>query len=358
MVRRMDVIKSKFSLTESRSWLFLVTALAIAAGFILTLVSWAEICTSSCQEAHNYRLFGMKFELMGFLFFGALGVIHALSLSHPQLKQLVLLMVSASFGAELWFILAQKYLIGSWCPICLGIAASVFVLAAAQFFEYVSDFRSAKTKEETMKSIWRGTSSLSFIAVGFIVAFLALAKPDPLLAAQRSLKESIAFGNLDSPIEVYVFTDWKCPACRAVEPTFVQMAPDIEKEAKLFFIDLPIHRETLNFTPYNLSFMINNKDQYFDLRNKISALAQENDSPSDDEVETAIEPLGAKYTELSFADVSLGAKLFKKLAKDFSVKTTPTVVVVNTETKKGKKFSGTKEVTEENIMNGIASLKQ
>lgn len=343
------------SLRESAC--FWVVTIAFAGALVLTVLSWLELCTQTCVEGHKYALYGLKFEPVGMIIFSSALVIHLLSRESPRLKVLIAWMVAGSLGAEVWFIYAQHSIIGKWCPLCLGIAACIGVAALAMMYQHVENVKNKIKDEDRKMHTLRGLPSIGMMVLGFFIAFMGFAKENPLLAAQASFKDSIAFGNQKSPIEVYVFTDWFCPACRMVEPALEKMAPAVEAKAKLFFVDMQVHDNSLNFTPYNLAFMVNNKSKYFALRKALNELALKNKSPTEKQVQEAISPLGVKLRELSFTDISLGVKLFKSLGKQFNIEATPTVVIINVENKKGKKLSGAAEITEENMMKAIDSLK-
>lgn len=209
-----------------------------------------------------------------------------------------------------------------------------------------------------MKRFFNEGFCIALVIFGFVFSQAGFAKYDQLQAAEKNIKESIAFGDMSSHVEVYVFTDWECPSCRKVEPILEKAAPAIMKKAKLVFVDMPIHPESTNFTPYNLSFMINDKAQYFHLRNQLTKLSLTTKTPTDEEVEAIAAKLGAKYRQLHYADIDVGIKYFKHLSDQFKVEGTPTVVVVNAEKKKGKKLVGVNEITEDNILKAIHSLSQ
>lgn len=259
-------------------------------------------------------------------------------------------------GAEVVFIYVQKYKIGSWCPVCLSIAAALTVAALAYLYGYYKDFKLSLENPDRgpiMINFYKGLTGIGFFCLGFLAAFAGIAKHSPLQAAENSIKENIAFGNPDSKVEVYVFTDWSCPACRSIEPILEEMAPKVMKVARLTFVDNPIHPETLNFTPYNVSFMINNKDKYFQLRNALTTLSEDTKAPTDKQIEAIAAKAGAKYKQLSYSDVALANKYYSHLIKQLDVEGTPTVVVVNKETQKGKKLPGAQKITEENVMKAI-----
>ena len=348
---------SSVATTTINRYLFWATALFLTIGLGLIILSWTGVCTSACSAAHNYRLFGTTFELTGLLFFTTTLILHLFSYITRPLAALTALFIASGLGAEAWFMYVQKALIGSWCPVCLLIASTLAVTGILYALLHNRGWFFMLNKGYTTRWMSGGAPSLAAWIMGFTLAFLGTTKINPLHAAQESLKESVAFGQATSPIEVYLFTDWFCPACRTVEREFDRMVPTIESQAKLFFIDADLNAESLNFTPYNLSFMVNNKGKYLELRHALADLSNKTKTPTEAQVKAAIAPLGVKLQELNFSDITLGAKLFKKLARQFNVNATPTIVVINVNTKKGKKLSGTQEISQANINKAIQSLK-
>lgn len=357
-----DRLSPSFAAPKAFNYLYVIAGAAIFAGFALSIVSWMRICSQACSEGHNYRLFGFTFEAVGLTFFPILAITHLLSLKFPALKTIVGWMLCGALGSEVMFIYVQKYKIGAWCPVCLAIAASLAVAFGTYLYHFCRNFKITVEKEEKgkmMNSIFKGISGITFFAVGFILAFSGIGKFNQLQAAENTVKERIVFGNTNSPIEVYIFTDWACPACKSLDPLFESMAPAIMQKAKLTFVDEAVHPETLNFTPYNLSFMINNKSKYFELRHALTKLSDETKTPTDEQVEKMAASLGTRYQQLNYADVALGIKYFKHLVKQLEVEGTPTMVIINTETKKGKRLAGKGQITESGVMNAInAMLKQ
>lgn len=209
-----------------------------------------------------------------------------------------------------------------------------------------------------MKPFINSLFSSTALVVGLLAAFLGTSKYDAMEAAENTIKENIVFGPKDSNVEVFLFTDWACPACRKLEPGLEKMSNGITKDARLYFIDHAIHPETLNFIPYHLSFMLNNKPQYFKLRDMLTSISEKTGTPTEEQVAAAASKLGVKYNELNYADVAMGIKYFKALGEKFKIEGTPTMVIVNTETKKGKKLTGNNEITAENIQQAISTLKQ
>lgn len=342
-------------------WLFHITTLALLSGIILSIVSWMRICSTECAESHNWCLYGCSFETIGLLFFIPLLVIHLISQKYPDLSLAAGLLLAGALGAEVKFILVQKFQIGIWCPLCLTIAACVAIASLCYGIVYVAELNvlsKQSSKGEFMNSIWKGIAGISVFIIGFLVALAGLGKQDKIGAAENTIKESLFFGDKSSPLEVYIFTDWSCAACRHLEPAFEKMGPDLMKKGKLTFVDFVIHTETLNYSPYNVSFMIKNKPEYFKLREALTDLSVTTPAPTDEQIEKLAEKAGVKYQQLNFADIALSQKYFEQLGKQFGVTKTPTVVVINSKTKKGKKLVGGLEISEENIMKALNTLKE
>jgi thiol-disulfide isomerase/thioredoxin len=340
---------------------FYIAAVAICIALFLGGFSWMNLCSHVCKESHSYRLYGYSFEAIGLLFFSLTALMHFFSRKLPLFASLTGWFLSASLGAEIIFLYVQKYKIGAWCPVCLSIAAALTIAATAYFYEYYQSFKNSIESRERgliMDTIYKGCTGGMFFIFGFIFAFFGIAKQNPLYAAENSVKESIAFGNSSSPMEMYIFTDWRCPACRSLEPIFESTAKKVMTLAKVTFVDDAVHPESLNFTPYNLSFMINNKPRYFELRRALGKLGEETKTPTDQQVETIASNLGVNYSQLHYTDVALGIKYFNHLIKQLAVEGTPTVILVNKTTKKGKKFEGVEEISEQSILNAFNNMNK
>lgn len=320
------------------------------AGLVLTFISWLELCTETCTEAHNYRFYGTKFEVFGGAYFILLNLVHLLSKKRRSLSYIVLLLIAGGLGAESFFIWLQKSQIGSFCPVCLAIAASLFMAGLLSLFLTVIN---RKPEGGYMKNF----GLISVFAFGLIMAFVGVTKINPLEAAQQEIKEQIKFGKADSPVEVYLFTDWTCPACRSLEPKLESLVNKIGSLASFTFVDLAIHPETLNYSPYNLALMMNNKSHYFKARDALTQLSLKTKKPTDKQVTEAVSPIGIKFQELGYEDISLGMKYFEQLADKFKVEATPTLVIVNKDTKKGQKLAGVEQINETNATKIIEALK-
>lgn len=329
------------------TWKRFLMGTALFAGLILTILSLINACTDACVETHSYRLLGMPFEWTGLPYFAILITMFFLSNTRPLFSLITSLLLASGIGAEIMFILVQKYTIGVWCPLCLGIAASLGIAGIIWASEAVSHFKSLShncKKGGLMSSVKRSLGSFSALIIGFTIAFVGISKRDDLNASQTTLEQHIAFGKTNSPIEIYVFTSWVCPACRKFEPALESMAPALMTNAKVIFVDYGVDDITLNFLPYNLSFMFYNKPEYLQMRGALKKLSDKTNEPDDKTVSKAISKLGLKYKEVNYASVAAAIEYFKEKATTLKIKSLPSLVIINNETKKVATLVG-REIT-------------
>jgi protein-disulfide isomerase len=322
--------------------------LATLAGLGLSVVSLLKIC-SACSETANYRVFGMDFGWFGIAYFVVLTIIVALRQRFTWFGWCAALLFFASAGAESRFIWIQKYEIGQWCPICLSLAAAVFVACIGITWQ---TFQTYTLKGATMKS------KLMFILLVSVFFVLGLGGAIMGVKKQADAAELDLFlGKTSSPTTVYFVSDWFCPACRKAEPAIEKIFPELAKSVRVSFVDFPIHKETLNYTPYNLQFLAFEKAKYIKLRHALSELALKSQKPSEGEVQVAVAPLGVKLRKMDYADTLYGMQSNLMVYRGYTVNSTPTVVVTNVKTKKTKLLVG-EEISEQAIKAAIAEVEK
>ncbi len=327
---------------------------SLAAGLLLSVASAMDICPSeACSKVHEYTFRGLPIPLVGIVFFVLAGFLHELGRKRESLHALFLLSVFGAAGAEVAFILIQKFRIQKWCPLCLGVAATVYfaavIISAGRMRNMIPMI---KDRRITFMSLTRKfvVVAVVFIA-GFFLAYTGIQKGE---AEEKA--PNIFLGKQDSQIEVFIMTDWFCPACAKAEQEIEKVVPAAGKKAKIIFVDVAIHPETLNYSPYNLSFLTYDKNKYIELRKALLGLTKKTKDPSVEEVRQTIMPLNVTYKPLSFLEATKGIKYFDSLTKEFKVSATPTVVIRNTKTNKMTKLVGFRDITEANILRIIDEL--
>lgn len=341
--------------------LYAIGGIAILAGFALTISSWLGTCTQACEEGHSYRLFGLHFETVGLLYFSILTILYASSLFIPRTALYANILLASGLGAEISFLLVQKYGMQQWCPICLGIAASILIAVIAGSIDYVMTTQrilKEGKRQEISQNLVHAVLCMAAISFGFALSFAGTSKVDNLLLAETTLQQQLAFGNPDSGIDVYVFTSWSCPACKKLEPNLHRLIKPLFKDDKVIFIDHISDNTTLNYCPFNLSFMLHEKKKYFDLRTKLRELADETETPTDNQIQDAVNSIDVEYKQLNYAEVDLCIDYFKMMSTKYNISRLPTVVIVNASSQKFKMLSGTSELNKAALQKTIEEVKQ
>lgn len=342
---------------KGQSVSYWIAALALIAGLALSVLSWAELCVEHCSANQDYRLFGLPFAITGMLFFTVLTSFHLLSPFYPLLSTFVGWMVALALGSEVYFIAVQKYQIGHWCPICLSIAFSLLITALALIGNYMyTTLKQGTSGDTTMNKIKKTLTSLSLFVIGFLMAFAGVTKVDPLAAAVADMKSQLEMGTHGSPVEVYFVSDWFCPSCKKVEPRMEKIYAAVQSKVSFFFVDYPIHAKSMNFSPYNLAFLINDKAQYLKARHMLQTLAEQTDSPKEIDIIKQAKKEGLNFKELSFLDVKTGMQYFDDIVQKYELDATPILIVYNTKTNKYTKLEGTEGITEEKVLKAVDKI--
>ncbi len=329
---------------------------ALAAGFVLSVLSLLNACgTAACSEAHKYVLFGLPFTFFGLVFFPAAWASFELGRTLRVFSTLFVIMISAASGSEIAFLWIQKYVIKDWCPLCVGVASAVYLLALLAYYaEARKVILNSQDRREIRMIFLKKVPLIALVVIaGFLLAFNGAQKSE---AQDKGM--NLFLGKVNSAQELYIFTDWFCPACRKSEPEIEKSVASAEKKAKIIFVDVPIHPETFNYMPYNLSFLLNEKGKYLALRKALGALSLTSKEPQPEDVQKAIAGLGVTYKPLAFLMVTKGSRQFDETAKAFGVRSTPTVIVYDTKTKKKVQMVGSKDITEQNILKALEDVSK
>lgn len=338
------------------NWGFWLITVALIAGLALSFFSWLELCIEQCSASQEYLIFNIPFAIFGMAFFVVAIVLHFMSRSTPVCSDLLGWMIASALGAELMFIEIQRSQIGHWCPLCLSIAGFIAIAALVLLTGFAANLKKAlqqHNRGETMRSMRRAVTSISFMALGFIMALIGISKPDSAAAAVKDMKERVAFGTKNAPIDVYFVSDWFCPSCKKIEPIIEKIYPKINSKVTFYFVDYPIHRKSMNFAPYNLAFLVNDKRQYFKARRMLIALAEKTDSPTDEDVEKLAKKEGIPFKELSYLEVKNGMEYFEGIIEKYNLKSTPTIIITNPKRNVTIVLEGRDEISEEKILKAI-----
>ena len=325
----------------------------LAAGLVLSLSLAVGLCTEACKATYSWTIFGMKFPFFGIGFFSLCLVLFHFR-DRPAVRVLFPAVIAGAWGAEIAFIYVQHSIIERWCPMCLAVALCVGVAGIALASGYLSGARQRFRSERgaTMRFLSKGLFLSAMVVAGSYVAFFGMKGPPDVHANTLP----VAIGNMNSEIEVYVFTDWFCAACRKAEPDMEKAYPDIMRRAKLVFVDFPIHTETMNYIPYNLSFLVREKGRYLEIRKALLNLAQRTKEPTPEDVQNAVTPLGVTYRPLNYADVNAGMQYYQTVVKAFGVEGTPAMVIFNRKSGIVKSLNSVRDLSYAHILMAVSGV--
>ena len=104
---------------------------AISTGWLVSIFSVIEeLClATACRDTASFTIFGANMGWFGIAYFSLLLILLWLRKSVYRLDQVLAAMVFAGLGAELRLLWIQKYVIGSWCPLCVTICCALFIAA-------------------------------------------------------------------------------------------------------------------------------------------------------------------------------------------------------------------------------------
>lgn len=154
----------------SRRAMSILLWLAISTGLIVSIfIVVDELClATACRDTAAFTIFGVGMGWFGIAYFSLILILHCLRNSVRWLDLALSAMVFAGIGAEFRFLWIQKYVIGSWCPLCVTICIALFFAAMLLLIEKVQGAGSGQGRAKGLAG-W-----LAFMAA-MIAAGLAIA---------------------------------------------------------------------------------------------------------------------------------------------------------------------------------------
>ncbi|MGO9614525.1 MAG: thioredoxin domain-containing protein [Dissulfurispiraceae bacterium] len=299
---------------KGKIWMFPLAALVtLAVG---------QLCSGACSYLKGDFL-GIDLNIIGVIYYTTLLILAIVNRALARLFLTVL--VSLGVGAEAVFI-GYQIQFETYCIKCL--ISGAFLIA--MFVLTIGSLRK-----------W---ATVSLVLVGSIVTLAFFSgSVTPTYALENAFPE---FGNLKDPrFEIIVYSDYFCPGCRQIDSEINASLKEYKKEAKISFIDVPIHKETI---PYAKVFLY----AYFSVGNnldkiiKIRELLFESSKANLDE-EAVIQRLKDNGILLRKDEKRVEQTLknfYSKMINKDKIKATPTVVIVKHNERMS--YTGTKEIHE------------
>ena len=149
-------------------WLALCTGLAVST---FSLVE--ELClATACRDTASFTFFGIGMGWLGIAYFSSILLLLWLRTKVYSLHWALTAMVFSGVGAEFRLLWIQKYIIGSWCPLCVSICCALFLSALLLVVEKIQDTGSGHGGEKSLRG-WL-VFVLAMSAFGLATAILGV----------------------------------------------------------------------------------------------------------------------------------------------------------------------------------------
>lgn len=342
-----------------RDMLFIV---AIIVGANLSIASInPDICSESCRAAHEYRLWGIALGWYGIFLFISLVVTYLLYklaklgkfIPKIPLGSILLFLeiqLSAAMGAETWFLYIQKFVVGKWCMLCLGVFAS---LCLATFIVFSSPL------DQERKNRMR---KLALCLSTFIMAILfTVGGLDRPIASAAGIQKNPFLGPDTAKFEVVIVSDWFCPACRKAEPQIEEIAKYFKSKVRIAFVDYPFDGNAAwraAYTPYNLTLLYDHKNNYLAGRQVLAKLSAYVKEPTSVQIQEALKKVGINLELGGYNEVIQGMAINKKIVQDLQITRTPTVAVRHIPSGKVELLIGVGDITVNSVRKAMQRLAQ
>lgn len=119
-------------------WFAMLTGFAVST---FTVVE--ELClATACRDTASFTFFGAGIGWFGIIYFSLILILLWLRKMFHLLAWALTAMVFSGIGAEVRLLWIQKFIIGSWCPLCVTICFALSIAAIALLIEKVQEVRS------------------------------------------------------------------------------------------------------------------------------------------------------------------------------------------------------------------------
>jgi thiol:disulfide interchange protein DsbA len=160
-----------------------------------------------------------------------------------------------------------------------------------------------------------------------LILILACMMINPVLAPADETPAN-KLSDASGPVEIFIFSDYFCPPCQSIEPYLEDALTKLyQSGAGITFVDMPFSTMTPVFSKYYL-YAINAVDSFTEkllVRRALFDIARTSGVSSESEL---IQKLKAKHIKLVLLDVKPLFDQWVALINRFSIKSTPTCVVI------------------------------
>jgi thiol:disulfide interchange protein DsbA len=283
-------------------------------------------CSDSCEYLRG-DLFCIDLKYMGFAF-----MLFLAGLAHLYFFQVVRLLVAGALGGELYLLGYQLYQ-GMYCKYCL-LFAGLVIGAFLVNYEPAGDWTRRKRWLYLLGEINMGRRNrryplIVFTLLGFVIFILGFSGSTTPAYGEQIIP---AYGG--GTMEIRFYSDYFCPACRLVEPEIEPFMSNLtaKNKARVSFMDVPIHKESLLYIKYFLYYAKGNESFEEVIRfRKILFEAAEKGVRTEQDLRKYLGEHGALP---QVRDISVPLQVLRNYFIGDKIKATPTMVVVESGSRK------------------------
>lgn len=145
-------------------WLALSTCWLISIFAVIE-----ELClATACSDTASFTFFGIGMWWYGIAYFSLILLLMWLRHKIYVLRWALVAMVYSGIGAEFRLLWIQKYIIGSWCPLCVTICGALYFAAVILLIENVQNAGSGVGRGKRLLGLLAFMTAM--IAIGLAVA--------------------------------------------------------------------------------------------------------------------------------------------------------------------------------------------
>jgi hypothetical protein len=144
--------------------------LAVSTGWLVSIFSVIEeMClATACRDTASFTLFGFNMGWFGIAYFCLILMLLWLRNKIYILTWALAGLVFSGIGAELRLLWIQKYIIGSWCPLCVTICCALFIAAILLSIEKIIEAGPGQGRGKSLL-VWMAFM-VTVIATGLAIA--------------------------------------------------------------------------------------------------------------------------------------------------------------------------------------------
>jgi uncharacterized membrane protein/protein-disulfide isomerase len=265
-------------------WRLLLVALNIIALIMSFVLAWHFLkggllagCSggSACEEVLNSRwsTIAGTFPVSGLAIGAYLALLVAGFFIGPDsdapIRRLawstMLILCGAIAGSAIWFIIVQKWFIGSFCFYCMTTHITGLLLSALIFWRALSEFK-------------HGPPTVNFQlfkTIGFTCVGLILASGIALCQVSFTSRASIAtghaennlppidsvtapiIGNRNAPYKVMLLFDYNCPHCQKIHVMLPEVIKQFNEKLAFVLCPTPLNTQCNPYIPRNVEAFSN-----------------------------------------------------------------------------------------------------